>query len=392
MKTRYDYGLQQIYELVLNSDPCQAYLLDSNTPVENKLIAAHVIAHSDFFKHNTYFGSTDRAMGDTARAHAERIRRYELAYGQNEVEQLLDAAIALQEHSGPHAGTEVHRPKSRERRTDYDDLWRLGTGTQSVFEKAVRKGDAACCPERDLLYFLGQHSTELEHWQRDVLSIVRTEWLYFWPQLVTKLTNEGWASYWHRDIMRSLDLPNDEYMRFAALHAQVVAPSRLTLNPYHLGLKLWERVEALEGRTGMFEARQVESDASMVRNYLDEELARDLDLFTYQLRGTRWVVADSASDDWEAVRDTLVDQLTDRGVPVVKVVDNDYAGNGELYLFHDYRGVELDQRYAQKTLEYIYQLWGRSVHLETVLGDMLTRLTCRGPGDVQIEGVGRYVT
>jgi len=392
LKTRYDYGLQQIYELVLNSDPCQAYLLDSNGPVENKLIAAHVVAHSDFFKNNTHFDATDRAIADTARAHAERIRRYELVHGQREVERLLDAAIALQEHSGPHAGTEVHRSATRERRTDYDDLWKLGTKAESAFKGVVRQQQPARCPERDLLYFLSQYSTELDDWQRDVLTIVRTEWLYLWPQLLTKLTNEGWASYWHREIMRSIDLSDEEYMRFAALHAQVVAPSRLTLNPYHLGLKLWERVEALAGRTGMFEARQVESDASMVRNYLDEKLARDLDLFSYRLRGTRWTVVDSAADDWEAVRDTLVDQLSDRGVPAVKVVDDDYEGNGELYLFHDYQGVELDQRYAQKTLEYIHQLWGRAVHLETVLGDMLTRLTCRGPGDVQIEGMGRYVT
>lgn len=101
MKLQYDLGLSQIYELVINSDPCYAFLLESNTLTQNKLIVAHVLAHCDFFKNNIRFSNTRRDMVESMTATAERIASYEREYGKYEVEQFLDAVLSIQEHIDP---------------------------------------------------------------------------------------------------------------------------------------------------------------------------------------------------------------------------------------------------------------------------------------------------
>src|SRR5207302_8596044 len=101
MKTMYDYGLSKIYELIINSNPAQAFLLEGNSLIQNKLVIAHVIGHSDFFKCNEYFQHTSRQMAETAGANAERIRAYEFQHGEEEVEKFLDAVLSIQEHIDP---------------------------------------------------------------------------------------------------------------------------------------------------------------------------------------------------------------------------------------------------------------------------------------------------
>src|SRR2546425_11779668 len=97
--------------------------------------------------------------------------------------------------------------------------------------------------EKDLLLFLADHAPDLEPWQRDVLHIVRSEQLYFLPQMQTKIMNEGWASLWHARIMRELELTESEYVQFAQLHSGVLSPSKRNVNPYHVGMKIFEDIE-----------------------------------------------------------------------------------------------------------------------------------------------------
>ncbi|WP_257144081.1 SpoVR family protein, partial [Bacillus sp. AFS002410] len=101
MKLQYDLGLSKIYELVINSNPCYAFLLDTNSLIQNKLIVAHVLAHSDFFKNNVRFSNTKRDMVESMTATAERINQYEQKYGKKLVEEFLNAVIAIQEHIDP---------------------------------------------------------------------------------------------------------------------------------------------------------------------------------------------------------------------------------------------------------------------------------------------------
>ncbi|GAW91263.1 SpoVR family protein [Calderihabitans maritimus] len=374
LKTQYDYNLSRIYELIINSDPCYAFLLDGNSLLQNKLVIAHVFAHSDFFKNNVHFAHTNRQMVETMAVHAQRIREYEFKYGRNEVEIFLDAVLALQEHINPYRLIkEPERQKPAEENkpeTPYDDLWSLEDKDEPKLPVKEKKFPAE--PEKDLLQFLMQHGHYLEDWQRDIIAMVREEVLYFWPQLETKIMNEGWATYWHVRIIRALDLSEEEAVEFAKMHSQVVQPSRMSLNPYLLGMKIFESIEKRwdqenkgeSGREKIFEVRELENDISFIRNYLTEELVEELDLYLYQKVGHEWKIVEK---DWIKVREGIVNKLVNCGYPYIVVEDGDYLGKGELYLRHCYEDRELDVPYLEKTLPYVYLLWGKPVHLETVI-------------------------
>ncbi|SEB20583.1 stage V sporulation protein R [Thalassobacillus cyri] len=390
MKLQYDLGLSKIYELVINSNPCYAFLLNSNSLVQNKLIVAHVLAHCDFFKNNVRFQNTNRDMVESMSATAERISAYEHKYGKQEVEDFLNAILAIQEHIDPSlvrpklewTWQEVEEEEEEEpapRPTPYDDLWKLGDEPKE--EPATKKKKKfPPRPEKDLLLFIEQYSRELEPWQRDILTMMRQEMLYFWPQLETKIMNEGWASYWHARILREMDLTSGESVEFAKLNAGVVQPSRTQINPYYLGLKIFEDIEERydnpteemkkrgvepgSGREKMFEVREIESDISFIRNYLTKDLCRNEDLYLFQKQGKDYKISDK---DYEAVRDQLVTMRVNGGFPYITVNDGDFLKNGELYLKHHYEDVELDLEYLERTMPYIYQLWGRPVHMETVV-------------------------
>jgi stage V sporulation protein R len=803
MKTQYDYGLSKIYEMVINSNPSFAFLMEANTVLQNKLVIAHVLGHTDFFKHNAYFERTNRSMVDTTSLHAERIRKYEFLYGTHAVELFLDAALSIQEHIDPHLRFRRHAeaPSAQEPRrapsSGFEDLWELGEDAAAERERAAREQEQAGLtpqrvpaePEKDIMRFLIEHAPDLADWQRDVLDIVRQEMLYFVPQMQTKIMNEGWAcatgdsllltergfmrfdqvhaagdnmrvaaggagqlyritdhhcermvptirirtrrgltiegahrhrvqladgtwaplcdlkigdrvaldvgagiwpaaeqpcgflqavpsttlgtvaaeagsvwtvmrhmrgrrtvngttiarvlettgyqqgmtgkvlptrsalqvpqtlgpdlawllgyfvgdgnttksgicfttgdadlrdkllalipatlgltptsvcdgtetggrwrinihsrdlldwlaglgldlqaqapakaippvilrspkpvmsaflrgyfdadayagsegirlvsssetliravqivllnygilstqrpkrdgcmhlevtgksaarflaeigfalprkqaalrryveghaqfkredltdrivaiepgwadvyditvdtkhsyvangfinhnSYWHARILRELELTDDEVMEFANLNAGVVAPHRRSINPYHLGLKIFEDIERRwdqptkdqqargaqpgRGRAKIFEVRELDNDLSFLRNYLTKELVDELDLYLYERHGNEWVIVEK---DWEKVRDGLLNEMTNFGNPTIVVEDGDYRRSRELYLVHRHEGRDLDTVYAEKTLQYMYQLWGRPVHLETIVeGDRI---------------------
>lgn len=361
MKTQYDYGMSRIYELVINSDPCYAFLLDTNSLLQNKLIAAHVLAHSDFFKHNYRFRSTNRQMVHTMAAFADRVRQYEQVLGRDVIEGFLDAALALGEHIDPFPPARKAPAPVVPDQTAYDDLWALDKREAPLPAATTQRHLPE--PTRDLLCFMVDHCPDLQDWQRDVLSSVRAEMLYFRPQMETKIMNEGWASLWHARIMRSLDLTPGEGFEFARMHAQVLAPSRVRLNPYNLGYYLFEEIEHRYGTDKIFEVRETETDVSFVRNYLTKELCAKLDLYLFARDGDEWRIT---ATGWQHVRDGIVQQLTNCGIPYIFAVDYDYGRRGELYLRHSYEGVELDTAYLKKTLPHVYRIWQRPVHLETV--------------------------
>jgi stage V sporulation protein R len=402
MKLQYDFGLSKIYELVINSNPCYAFLLDSNSLIQNKLIVAHVLAHCDFFKNNVRFRNTKRDMVESMAATAERIRRYEIQYGKPEVEKFLDAVLAIDEHIDP----SLMRPKlawSMEDLDDedidispaptpYDDLWNMDDNNKNKDKKKSKK-QFPPKPEKDLLLFIETYSRELDDWQRDILTMMREEMLYFWPQLETKIMNEGWASYWHQRILRELDLTSSEALEFAKLNAGVVQPSKTGINPYYLGIKMYEDIEERynnpteemkrmgiepgSGREKIFEVRELDSDISFLRNYLTKDLVTREDMYLFQKQGRDYKIVDK---NWKQVRDQLVGMRVNGGFPYITVNDGDYLKNGELYMKHWYEGIELDVKYLEKVLPYIQQLWGRPVHLETVIEERPMLFTHDGKG------------
>jgi stage V sporulation protein R len=798
MKTMYDFGLSKIYEVVINSNPSYAFLLENNSLLQNKLVIAHVLGHVDFFKHNAYFSQTNRRMVDDAALHSRRINEYEFKHGRKVVEQFLDAVLSIEEHIDPNFFIKKDRnrkkPSEEEQRRarvkPFDDLASKQELEARAMDEPEESGDDEMRPEKDLIWFIMQNSPSLQPWQRDVMSMIHDEMLYFIPQMQTKVMNEGWAcatgdsllatengfvrfdelyedrekirvasggqdrldlitdfhreervptirirtrrgfkiegaekhrvqladgrwvhlsevavgdqvrlafqtnvwpsqkqqlsfapaalsaslhsvaemagvsystafrhlhgthkspsagaidaallsvshqpgnagrtlstriplkrpveldeelawflgyfvadgninelgiglttgdedlanrlsatinslfgikafvrldeseghnrwrvivysreiwkllesagidlndkardkkipslilrspksvmsaflrgyfdadayagpegirlssaseelisavqvillnygilsrlrkhlhdieqleitgtssarflseigfslrrkqealrehvenrlwfkteestdeiveiergysdvyditvdekhsyvangfinhnSFWHSRIMREMDLPDEDHIEFAELHAGVVSPHRNQLNPYYLGYKIFEDIERRwdnptkeeqeklgrkpgEGRAKIFEVRELDNDVSFLRNYLTEELSEELDLFVYELIDEEeWTVTEKR---WEKVRDQLVSNMTNFGFPYIEVADGDYDGNLELYLRHRYETAELDLKYARKVLEYVHKLWGRPVHIETIVDD-----------------------
>jgi stage V sporulation protein R len=396
IKTQYDYGLSKIYELVINTNPAYAFLLENNSVLQNKLVAAHVLGHVDFFKNNAYFAHTNRSMLETVSINAERLRHYEFEHGTAAVERMLDAVLSIQEHidANPRLRIAPHEVdgKKRQQRSPqpFDDIFEMGEAKPEVEPPGPRKFPLE--PEKDLLLFLADHAPDLEPWQRDVIQIVRAEQLYFLPQMQTKVMNEGWASFWHARILRELDLTDDEYVEFARLHSSVLSPSKRSVNPYYLGMKVFEDIERRwnepteeereklgrqegEGLAKVFEVRELDNDASFLRNYLTRDLVEELDLYLYKLEGDRWVIAEK---NWEIVRDTILAGMTNFGQPYIVVEDGDFRRSRELYLKHAHEGDDLDLEYAERTMKYLHQLWGRPVHLETHVEGKQTVLTHEG--------------
>jgi stage V sporulation protein R len=248
-------------------------------------------------------------------------------------------------------------------------------------------------PDEDLLLFIRDHNPLLSEWEKDLLTIVHEEARYFVPQIETKIMNEGWASFWHKRILEALDLPQELHLEFIVRHTQVLRPSPGGLNPYHVGMKVWEDIEKRwnhpsaeeveefgprkkSGKDKLFEVREVERDASFLRRYLTEDLMRELNLFEYKSRGNDQVVTRvSDKDNWRQIKETLIQNVGTGTIPVIKVEDADYKNNRTLLLKHHHDGRDLQLEYAEKTLKYVHQLWGHDVAMETVVDKSPTFLS-----------------
>lgn len=396
MKLQYDLGLSKIYELVINSNPCYAFLLHSNSLIQNKLIVAHVLAHCDFFKNNIRFSQTNRDMVESMAATADRISHYEKKYGQKKVEKFLDAVLSIQEHIDPslwEPENSCQPAKKIKKPAEYEDLWELDKSLVNSSMDELKKDEKKLPaePEKDLLLFIETHSRELTDWQRDILTMMREEMLYFWPQLETKIMNEGWATYWHQRILREMDLTSEEAIEFASLNASVVQPSKTQINPYYLGVKIYEDIEERynhpteemkrfgvqsgSGREKIFEVREMESDISFLRNYLTKDLVKQEDMYLFEKQGGDYRITDK---DFENVKEHLISMRVNGGFPYITVNNGDYKRNGELYLVHHFEGTELDLHYLEHVLPYIYQLWGRTAHIETIVENRAILFTYDG--------------
>jgi stage V sporulation protein R len=199
MKTMYDFGLSKIYEVVINTNPSYGFLLETNSPIQNKMVMAHVLGHVDFFKNNIYFSKTNRRMVESVSTHSGRMTEYEFKYGRKSVERLLDAVLAIEEHIDPNFFIKRERPEAEELRRNqpkaegrYDDLWKLGEKKEAEPTPDENPpGDRL--PEKDLVSYIMRNSPQLQPWQRDVMAMMHEEMEYFIPQMQTKTMNEGWA-------------------------------------------------------------------------------------------------------------------------------------------------------------------------------------------------------
>jgi stage V sporulation protein R len=407
----YRYGLQKIYEMVINNDPCYAYLLRCNQWVDQKLVMAHVYGHNDFFKNNIWFSQTNRKMMDETANHGNRIRAYMERHGVDTVENFIDSCLSLENL------IDIHSPfiKRRDDHSRYDfepDDDKPATVSkfqskeymdsyvnppeflkeQAKQKEAERQKSKQFpeVPERDVLLFLLEHAP-LEPWEFDVLAILREEAYYFAPQGQTKIMNEGWASYWHSTIMTRRALTADEIIDYADHHSGTLGTRPGALNPYKLGIELyrdieerwnkgrfgkeWDECDDLKarrawdknlglGREKIFEVRKHYNDVTFIDTFLTPEFAMEQKLFVYGFNEKRnsWEILDR---EFRKVKNKLLSQLTNFGQPIIEVVDGNFENRGELLLAHKHDGQDLKPDYARETLRNLQTVWRRPCNLVT---------------------------
>ncbi|MSP19538.1 MAG: SpoVR family protein [Bdellovibrionales bacterium] len=423
----YTYGLQKIYELVINTDPCYAYLQTGNEIVDQKLVMAHVYGHCDFFKNNMWFSKTNRKMLDEMANHSTRIREYQDRYGVDNVENFIDTCCSL-DNLIDLFSVFIQKPSAvkqgdldaqfDERLTDslvrkfdsksYMDKYvnpktYLEEQEKKIREEAAQTRKFPLEPQRDILQFLIDFAP-MENWQREILSIIREEAYYFAPQGQTKIMNEGWASYWHSTIMTQHVLKDSEVIDYADHHSGTMGSSPGQINPYKVGIELYRDIEdrwnkgrfgkeydecesadlkkAWNKNTGLgkqkiFEVRKMHNDVTFIDSFMNEDFCIRQKLFTYGFnrRTGQYEIVDR---DWRKVKSQLLFSLTNFGNPIIYVEDANFENKGELLLIHKHDGIDLEFEKASETLRNIQLIWKRSVHIITKYNNQSKILTHDG--------------
>ncbi|MBA2404170.1 MAG: SpoVR family protein [Bdellovibrionales bacterium] len=415
----YTYGLQKIYEMVINTNPCYAYLLQANNWVDQKIVMAHVYGHNDFFKNNAWFGNTNRNMMDVMANHGTKIRRYMDRYGADAVETFIDKVLSLENLLDINELFETSALKrSRKELVDQekveseDDGYLIDDRSAALKsfmrtkartlkkEEKKEETEETISAERtqvstkDVLGYLIQYAP-IEEWQADIIGILREEAYYFLPQRMTKIMNEGWASYWHSTIMTQKALDASEIVDFADKHAGVMYMSKQNINPYKVGIELMRDIEYRwnrgmfgkdynecpsmkdkiewdtklgKGREKIFEVRKSHNDISFIDEFLTPDFCERQQLFTYKYnpRSGRFEID---SKDFNAIKQKLLSQLTNFGQPIIEIEDGNYMNRKELLLNHIHYGVDLDVSFANETLRNLFAIWKRPVNLKTKYED-----------------------
>jgi len=412
IRKQHFYGLGRIYEMVINNDPCYAYLQESNALVDQKLVIAHVYGHADFFKNNLYFSQTNRKMMDEMANHATRVRRHVERHGQDVVERWVDVCLTLEDLIDPHSmfmnrGPMEQAPTPTEptvaarfKAKDYMDRW---INPPALLEAERKRAEAAekpraatpARPTRDVLRYLLEHA-RLTDWQADCLSMVREEAYYYAPQGMTKVMNEGWASYWHSTLMTKHFLEPKEVIDYADHHSGTVHMPPGGFNPYKIGLELfrdiedrwnkgkfgreyddagadldarkhWDKGLGL-GREKIFEVRRVYNDVTFIEEFMTDEFIDRHKYYQYG-KDPHTGQLKIISRDPKRIRQTLLYRLTNMGRPFVYVLDGNYRNRGELYLGHKHNGLDIEIKFAVETLKNLHKVWQRPVHLQARIDD-----------------------
>jgi stage V sporulation protein R len=411
----YRRGMQGLaYEIVINSSPCIAYLMEENTMATQALVIAHAsYGHNSFFKGNHLFRQWTAA--DAILDYLVFARRFvmhcEERHGAAAVEEVIDACHALM----PHGVDRYRRPaaltlkaeaarlaeKEAHRERQFNDLWRTLPERGAELKPSTSEAFPAD-PQENILYFVEKYSPRLEPWERELVRIVRKLAQYFYPQAQTKVMNEGWATFWHYTILNRMHeeaLVDDGFMlEFLKNHTNVVtqpgfdSPMYSGLNPYALGFAMFADLKRICESPGPEDyewfpdiaggdwlkvldfAMRNFKDESFIAQYLSPRLMREFHLFALADHTNEdAIVVDSIHDDrgYRRVRKLLSQQhAQEMRVPDVQVVRFDRDGDRSLTLRHQRRRGRPLTEAASEVVKHLRRLWGFSVRLETWENDV----------------------
>jgi stage V sporulation protein R len=463
----------RIFELVNNDSPSNAFLQRSNTMADQKSVVTHVEAHADFFKNNAWFDD-DPGGADMLAHHADRISEImdRNDVDRSDVERLIDTVMCIEDTIDQHQHETTENGSGATVTEHIDSIDVDESIKEQLFDKEwidERKEmfDNEHEFEDDVLGFIAEHGgrfdvdderkSDFDDWEREVIEMLRDEAHYFAPQRMTKVMNEGHASFWETIMMADEQFADDdEVISYADHHAKVLeAPG---FNPYKIGREIWEHIEnetnkrevldkllRIKGVTPgnfhrqvsierveeeldcvdsyspavrnfsllrpenrdvlrdvstselqeqyrymmetdryetvadatadvnysagwerMREVRETHVDATFIAEFVTEEFIERNDYFTYDYNPSSGRHEVSSTDPMDVKRKLLL-KFTNFGKPTIVAQDANYRNRGELLLAHQYNGVSLDVEQAEDVLERIYELWGRPVHLRTVV-------------------------
>lgn len=411
------------YEIVINSNPCIAYLMEENTLVMQALVIAHAChGHNSFFKNNYLFRTwTDAsAIIDYLVFARTFISQCEERHGVDAVERLLDACHALMHHGvdrykRPAPMTLAEEEKRQKEREEHlqqqvNDLWRTIPTQADPSEETARAARYPSEPQENLLYFIEKNAPLMETWQREIVRIVRKFAQYLYPQRQTKVMNEGWATFWHFHITQQLyreGLVSDGFMmEFLQHHTNVIyqppfdSPHYSGINPYTLGFSIFQDIRRIceeptpEDREWFPElagtdwldavhfAMENFKDESFILQYLSPKVIRDLKLFAVFDDAEQphlEVTAIHNQSGYLKVREELAAlHNLDNSQPSIQVYNVNIRGDRALTLRHDlYNGRPLHEPSAREVLKHLHHLWGFDVYLESCEnGEVVRRLRC----------------
>ena len=417
IERRYNRGQMGLaYEIVINSNPCIAYLMEENTMTMQALVIAHACyGHNSFFKGNYLFRTwTDaESIIDYLLFAKNYIANCEEQHGVDEVEKILDSCHALMNYGTdrykrPHPIStleEKTRQKEREEhlQKQVNDLWRtIPKAAELELEDNFPSFPAE--PQENLLYFIEKNAPLLEPWQREIVRIVRKTAQYFYPQRQTQVMNEGWATFWHYTILNELydrGKVTDGFMiEFLQSHTNVIAqpafdsPYYNGLNPYTLGFAMMSDIRRIcekptdEDREWFAEiagsdwletmhfAMKNFKDESFIMQYLSPKVIRDLKLFCIVDNDEQDYLEVSAIHNktgYQKIREELSHNYNQsQRDPNIQIVNVDIRGGRSLTLKHNQnQRVPLNED-TQEVLKHIHRLWGFDVHLHSMNDDLLT--------------------
>ena len=409
------------YEIVINSNPCIAYLMEENTMPMQALVIAHACyGHNSFFKNNYLFRTwTDASSIIDYLVFAKNyVRKCESRYGQDEVERVLDACHALQNYGVDRyrrpkpisAAEERLRQQEREniRQQQLNDLWRT-LPTRKQNEKQAQQRQFPSEPQENLLYFIEKNAPLLEPWQREIIRIVRKISQYFYPQRQTQVMNEGWATFWHYTLLNHLydegKLTDGFMMEFLTSHTNVVhqpsfdSPYFNGINPYALGFNMFRDIKRIcenptdEDREWFPEfagkdwletlhfAMRDFKDESFIQQFLSPHLIREFHLFSIyddETEENYRVDAIHNQQGYRTVREHLARQY-DLSVrePDIQITHVDVQGDRSMTLRHTQTDNKPLSPDTFEVLKHLHFLWGFDVHLESWNhGQMQKRMSC----------------
>lgn len=439
-QNHYERGFMGLaYEIVINSSPCIAYLMEENTMAMQALVIAHACyGHNSFFKNNYLFKTwTDAtAIIDYLVFAKDYVAQCENRYGVEAVEKILDSCHALQNYGVDRykrpapisAAEERARQEEREHylQQQVNLLWRTIPTSKEASDQEHSHGFPAE-PQENLLYFIEKNAPLLEPWQRELIRIVRKIAQYFYPQRQTQVMNEGWASFWHYTLMNTMydrGYVNDAFMiEFLSSHSSVIYQPPYDskfysgINPYTLGFNIYTDLKRMcehptdEDREWFPEvvgtdwldtlhfAMENFKDESFIQQYLSPKVMRDMKLFcVYDDQDSPEYEIRAIHDDpgYRQVRSALADQynLSTRE-PDIQIVDVDLRGDRSLTLKHTrHNNMPLNNE-CEEVLRHVHRLWGFDVHLGSYNGDDCVKRYQMPVADRSIEEQGlehlRYV-